>query len=38
MPRPADRPQVRVTRRDRWLALGLLLLVLALAYAVLVHP
>ena len=38
MPRPADRPQARVTRRDRWLALGLLLLVLALAYAVLVHP
>ena len=38
MPRPADRPQARVTRRDRWLALGLLLLVLALAYAVLMHP
>jgi hypothetical protein len=27
-----------VTARDRWLALGLLLALLLLAYAVLVHP
>jgi general secretion pathway protein M len=30
--------QVPVSNRDRWLALGLLAAVLALAYAVLVHP
>ena len=29
---------VSIAERDRWLALGLLLAVLALAYAVLVHP
>jgi general secretion pathway protein M len=29
---------MRLVERDRWLALGLLLLVLALAYAVLLHP
>ncbi|WP_036211842.1 type II secretion system protein GspM [Novilysobacter arseniciresistens] len=34
----ADRPASRVAARDRWLALGALLLLLALAYAVLVHP
>jgi general secretion pathway protein M len=37
MARPI-RPAEAVDRRDRWLALGLLLAVLAVAYAILVHP
>ncbi|MGQ4582625.1 type II secretion system protein GspM [Lysobacter sp. F60174L2] len=35
---PPIRPVDAFSRRDRWLALGLLLAALALAYAVLVHP
>lgn len=35
---PPIRPVDTFSRRDRWLALGLLVAALALAYAVLVHP
>ena len=35
---PPTRPAETFTRRDRWLALGLLLAMLGLAYALLVHP
>ena len=35
---PPTRPAETFTARDRWLALGMLLAMLALAYAVLVHP
>ncbi|MGQ4660230.1 type II secretion system protein GspM [Lysobacter sp. F6437] len=35
---PPTRPLETFTPRDRWLALGLLLALLALAYALLVHP
>lgn len=35
---PAPMSNVPVSNRDRWLALGLLVAALALAYAVLIHP